>query len=54
MERVNHASEAIRLIDATLLEEEVVLESLRQVVGSYRTEEEVDAELYEWRNYGKV
>ena len=51
-QRVNHLEETLRIIDATLLEEEVVLASLR-VVGSGRTSEEVDAELYAWRQqYG--
>jgi hypothetical protein len=51
MERVNHAVEAIRLIDQTLLEEELVLASLKAAVGSGYSSEEVDAELYDWRTY---
>jgi glycerol-3-phosphate cytidylyltransferase-like family protein len=46
MERVNHAVEAIRVIDAVLLEEELVLESLK---GFVRTSEEVDARLWQER-----
>jgi hypothetical protein len=51
MERVNHATEAIRLIDAVLLEEELVLASLKNFVGSAWTLEEVDAELWEQRTF---
>jgi hypothetical protein len=53
MEYINHAAEALRIIDATLLEEEVILQSLKEIVGSSRTSEEVDADLFEWRLYGK-
>lgn len=47
-------TEANRMADRVLLEEEIVLASLREIVGSTRTTEEVDAEYFKWRNYGKV
>lgn len=46
--------EAYRQADQVLLEEEIALASLRELVGSTRTTEEVDAEYFKWRNYGKV
>lgn len=50
--RVNHVDETLRIIDQVLLEEELVLASLKEIVGSSRTSEDVDAELYDWRTYG--